>query len=108
MAPVVDAHASWTGPCYALDRVLTSLFYEMGQEYDVKFLQAPSDRVAALADLKGTSRPTFLLFRNGVEVERVEGAIAPKLLHAIRRLAVKKGSAAGRLKADVTSALSYS
>jgi hypothetical protein len=88
---VVDAHATWTGPCRTLGQVLNALYYELIPEHDVRFVSAPNDEgVEALNHLCGTSRPTFILFIGGKEVGRVEGAIASTLVEEIRRLARKR------------------
>lgn len=94
---MVDAYVSWAGPCHALHRNLAELYYELGAELALRFVQAESDSIGALKGLEGTSRPTFLLWLNGKEVAQVQGALAPELTQAIRKHAPARTSQAGGL-----------
>jgi len=46
---------------------------------DIKFVQAQSDGIEALADYRERSKPLFLLYKGGSECARMEGANALEL-----------------------------
>ena len=47
---------------------------------DIKFVQAQSDGIEALADYRERSKPLFLLYKGGSECARMEGANALELV----------------------------
>ena len=103
---VVDVYASWCGPCDALNKKITNLYQDNTEcapppppppprrrrprrrpltlsratrRLDIKFVQAQSDGIEALADYRERSKPLFLLFKGGSECARMEGANALEL-----------------------------
>lgn len=80
---VVDAMATWCGPCRALAPQLDAL----SSKYpDVKFTKFDVDSLQEVATRFGISAmPTILFFRNGRELERVVGADVRKIEAAIIR-----------------------
>ncbi|KAK4488464.1 hypothetical protein RD792_004228 [Penstemon davidsonii] len=69
---VVDFSATWCGPCKFIEPV----FHEMSVKYsDVDFVKIDVDELADVAREFGVqAMPTFVLLKQGKEVERVTGA----------------------------------
>ena len=71
---VVDFFATWCGPCKMLTPVFESLSKELSHE--VSFAKVDIDRsleVAQRYDI--VSVPTVVLFKDGVEVDRIVGFV---------------------------------
>ncbi|CAA2959718.1 thioredoxin H2 [Olea europaea subsp. europaea] len=69
---VVDFSATWCGPC----KFMEPIFNEMSSKYtDVDFAKIDVDELSDVAKEFGVqAMPTFVLFKQGKEVERVVGA----------------------------------
>ncbi|CAH9067876.1 unnamed protein product [Cuscuta europaea] len=69
---VVDFTASWCGPCKFMEPFIIS----MASKYtDVKFIKIDVDKVKEVAtEYKVTAMPTFVLIKQGKEVDRLLGA----------------------------------
>ncbi|KAL2532127.1 Thioredoxin H2 [Abeliophyllum distichum] len=69
---VVDFSASWCGPCKFMEPV----FNDMSSKYtDVDFAKIDVDELSDVAkEFAVQAMPTFLLLKQGKEVERVVGA----------------------------------
>ena len=69
---VVDAFATWCGPCKALAPKLET----MQRAYpSIRIVMIDVEEVASFADRHDISAmPTLIFFKNGVEVDRVTGA----------------------------------
>lgn len=96
---VVQASASWCGPCKAITPIYNKL---AGQHASEKFAFAhfDTDEVPDLAQELGiASLPTFTFFENQEKGEVVKGAIPPKLQAAIKGYA-DKANGDGALKTD--------
>jgi thioredoxin 1 len=76
---ILDAFATWCGPCKMIAPVMEKL---SGENTNVKFLKFDVDELEELgADLGIRAMPTFIGFRDGAEVLRISGA-NPALLEA--------------------------
>ena len=72
---VVDAFATWCGPCKALAPKL-----ELMQQAhpNIRIVKIDVEEVSSFADNHDISAmPTLLFFKNGAEVDRVTGANEP-------------------------------
>nr|UYX45859.1 thioredoxin h [Petunia x hybrida] len=69
---VVDFAASWCGPCKFMEPAINA----MASKYtDVDFVKIDVDELSDVAQEFGVqAMPTFVLFKQGKEVERVTGA----------------------------------
>ncbi len=69
---VVDAFASWCGPC----KVISPTVEAYAKEYtNVQFLKFDVDDHGDLAqELKISAMPTFVFYKGGKEVDRMMGA----------------------------------
>ncbi|XP_075493699.1 thioredoxin H2 [Primulina tabacum] len=80
---VVDFSASWCGPCKFIEPV----FHEMSAKYtDVDFVKIDVDELSDVAREFGVqSMPTFVLLKQGKEVDRIMGAKKDELDNKIRK-----------------------
>ncbi|KAH6801759.1 thioredoxin 2 [Perilla frutescens var. frutescens] len=69
---VVDFTATWCGPC----KFMAPIFEEMAAKYtDVEFVKIDVDQLSDVSREFGVqAMPTFLLLKQGKEVDRVVGA----------------------------------
>ncbi|KAL3640154.1 Cytoplasmic thioredoxin isoenzyme 2 [Castilleja foliolosa] len=69
---VVDFSATWCGPC----KMMEPIFNDLSIKYsDVDFVKIDVDELSDVAREFGVqAMPTFLLLKQGMEVERVVGA----------------------------------
>ena len=73
---LVDFHATWCGPCRALAPILEDLT-------DVKILKVNVDDHSELSGALGvTAMPTLLFFKNGEQVEKIQGVQPREALQA--------------------------
>ncbi|CAI9780657.1 unnamed protein product [Fraxinus pennsylvanica] len=74
---VVDFSATWCGPC----KFMAPVFNEMSSKYtDVDFAKIDVDELSDVAkEFKVEAMPTFVLLKQGKEVERVVGAMKDEL-----------------------------
>jgi thioredoxin 1 len=80
---VIDFYATWCNPCKAF----APQFESLSTKYStVRFAKINVDVLSTITlkyDIK--SMPTFILMKNGIEVERVSGADKKKLEAAIKK-----------------------
>ncbi len=78
---IVDFWAPWCGPCKMVAPTFAALAAEMS---DVVFAKLNVDDVGAVARTYNVmSIPTFVVFANGKEVNRVMGAVDKAKLQAL-------------------------
>jgi thioredoxin 1 len=69
---LVDFYANWCGPCRMLTPVLEKLQESLGTAVSIVKVDTDSSEKVA-AEMRITSIPTMILFKEGKEVERVVG-----------------------------------
>ncbi|KAJ5994952.1 Thioredoxin [Penicillium waksmanii] len=71
-AAVVDFYATWCGPC----RAVAPKVGELSEKYqNVRFVQVDVDKLRGVAsEFNVTAMPTFVLMKDGKEVQRIRGA----------------------------------
>lgn len=62
--------AAWCGPCRSVKPFIKEL---QGDGWDIEIIDADADRNRVLAN-KVAGIPTFIIFKNGVQVNRFSGA----------------------------------
>ncbi len=75
---VIDCWAPWCAPC----RMSSPVFEELSQEIEgIKFAKLNVDEEGLIAQANRiVSIPTFIIFKNGVEVGRFVGAMPKELM----------------------------
>lgn len=76
---VIDCWAPWCAPC----RVMTPIINDLAKEYAGKILFGKlnvDENPRVPAEYQVMSIPTFLIFKDGVLVERIVGAMPKKIL----------------------------
>jgi len=69
---ILDAWASWCAPCRAMSPIFEELSKEMK---NIKFAKLNVDENTEIASKLGImSIPTFIIFKDGSEVDRIIGA----------------------------------
>ncbi|CDJ46197.1 hypothetical protein, conserved [Eimeria brunetti] len=85
---VVDVHAGWCGPCNAVLPTLKSLSLTLENFADrCCCVAADAALVPELAAAGASATPKFLLYKDGVLLEEIQGANAPLLKQKIEELA---------------------
>lgn len=79
---LVDFWASWCPPCKMMQPIVDRLHDEMKDTADVLSINIDQNPNAA-AEYKISGVPTFISFRQGVEVERKTGALTENQLRTL-------------------------
>ena len=84
----VDFFAEWCGPCKAM----SPIFEEISKEIkDIIFAKLDVDENSDIASKLGVmSIPTFIVFKNGKEAERIIGANPKSVMKAKLEVTAKK------------------
>jgi hypothetical protein len=86
---VIDVFSNMWGPCDMIAGHFFNFFYDLGETYGLKFVRATSDKVTCLREYKDSSKPLFLFYLGGQEVEKIEGCNLPAILDTIKGKAPK-------------------
>jgi thioredoxin 1 len=77
---LVDFWAPWCGPCRVVSPVLEEI---AGERDDLRIVKVNTDENQETAAQYGIlAIPTMLLFRNGAEAKRIQGAMPKKRIEA--------------------------
>ncbi len=80
---LVDFWAEWCGPC----RSMHPVFERMAKKYPgIRFARVNVDAAREIAQRYGVqSIPTFIMFRDGIEADRMTGAVGEPGIHMIAK-----------------------
>ncbi|UKZ79215.1 hypothetical protein TrVFT333_006965 [Trichoderma virens FT-333] len=85
---VADFYADWCGPCKQIAPLYASLAEQISRPNLLTFVKIDNDTNQDLAQEYGvTALPTFLLFRSGKVIHKVQGANPTELKAVIEKLA---------------------
>lgn len=76
---LVDVWATWCGPCKALSPIIDELGEHYQNEVIISKLEADSNS-DLVSELSIRTVPTIILFKDGLEVERISGTKTKKAL----------------------------
>ncbi len=81
---VIDFFATWCGPC----KRIAPVYVELSEKFpSITFLKCDVDEAEEVSNHYGVeSLPTFILFNNGKEMKRIEGANLNQLLDNLKSL----------------------
>ncbi|KAK3687792.1 thioredoxin-like protein [Podospora appendiculata] len=83
---IVDAFATWCGPCKAIAPTLAKWAESPEFKDKVHFAKFDVDAVPALAQELGIrAMPTFIFFKDGEKVDNFAGANPPALLKLLNK-----------------------
>ncbi|WAO83581.1 Hypothetical protein NCS54_00077700 [Fusarium falciforme] len=90
---VADFYADWCGPCKQIAPLYASLSNELSRENILTFVKINSEEQGELSERYQVSAlPTFLLFLDGKQIDKVQGANPPKLQAMVQKLAAEVDS----------------
>ncbi|WP_088891331.1 thioredoxin [Leptolyngbya ohadii] len=83
---LVDFYATWCGPCQMMASILEQVNRQMGDR--LKIVKIDTDKYPTVASQHGVQAlPTLVLFKQGQEIDRIEGVLPSERL--IQRLQQK-------------------
>ncbi|KAI1343472.1 thioredoxin [Xylariaceae sp. FL0016] len=89
---VADFYADWCGPCKMVAPTFESLSTKYSKPGKITFCKVDVDKQQSIAQTHGVrAMPTFIIFHNGTELEKIQGANPPALTSAVEK-AVKKAN----------------
>ncbi|CAK7562498.1 MAG: Thioredoxin-like protein 1 [Sporothrix epigloea] len=93
---VADFFATWCGPCKMIAPVFEKIATQLGRKDAVTFVKIDTDQQKDIASKYSIrAMPTFLLFRDGNEIERVQGADPRKLETLVNKVALEANMVGG-------------
>lgn len=105
---VIDFHAVWCGPCKATAPVFEKLAESLTNPGTMIFVKCDVDECVEVArKYNVTAMPTFVVFKDAVEIKRVQGANIPALSAVVKELIEEaKGTGSGVFGAGGSSSAS--
>lgn len=94
-------YADWCAPCKQIAPIYEALSRSLSRQNVVTFVKINSDNLADISqEYSVTGLPTFLVFRDGQVIDKVQGADPQKLQSVVQKLATEveslgEGSASG-------------
>ncbi|HEY9852310.1 MAG TPA: thioredoxin [Leptolyngbyaceae cyanobacterium] len=81
---LVDFYATWCGPCQMMAPILEQVNTQM--QGKIRVVKIDSDKYPVLASrYQIHALPTLVLFKNGQQVDRIEGVLAaPQLVQRLK------------------------
>ncbi|KAF4972229.1 hypothetical protein FZEAL_9636 [Fusarium zealandicum] len=87
---VADFYADWCGPCKQIAPIYETLSTSLSRENVVTFVKVNSDDRKDISEEYSVSAlPTFLVFRDGKVIDKVQGADPRKLQAIVQKLATE-------------------
>ncbi|KAF2438348.1 thioredoxin domain-containing protein [Karstenula rhodostoma CBS 690.94] len=99
---IADFFATWCPPCKAIAPLYEQLSKANSTPSKVTFVKINIDEVPELAaQFQISAIPTFLIFKDGVQIEEIRSANAPALKKNVEKIAVEvKGGGAQEKKLE--------
>ncbi|KAF7878850.1 hypothetical protein EAF04_000053 [Stromatinia cepivora] len=87
---VTDFYADWCGPCKAIAPIYEQLSAQLSRPNKITFTKVNVDNQTEIASTYSvTAMPTFMIFKEGKQVEKVQGADPKKLQDIVKKLAAE-------------------
>ncbi|TVY24996.1 Thioredoxin-like protein [Lachnellula hyalina] len=87
---VTDFYADWCGPCKAIAPIYEQLSAQLSRPNQISFTKVNVDTQKEIASKYAvTAMPTFMIFKQGEVMEKVQGADPRKLQDVVRKLAAE-------------------
>ncbi|ESZ95345.1 thioredoxin [Sclerotinia borealis F-4128] len=87
---VTDFYADWCGPCKAIAPIYEQLSAQLSRPNKITFTKVNVDTQKEIASTYSvTAMPTFIIFKEGKQVEKVQGADPKKLQDIVKKLAAE-------------------
>ncbi|KAB8302002.1 hypothetical protein EYC80_005455 [Monilinia laxa] len=84
---VTDFYADWCGPCKAIAPLYEQLSSRLSRPNKITFTKVNVDTQTEIASTYGvTAMPTFMIFKEGKQVEKVQGANPTVLQDIVKKL----------------------
>ncbi|PNH05551.1 Dynein light chain, flagellar outer arm [Tetrabaena socialis] len=89
---VIEVYQPWCGPSKAVQSTFKRLYFDLNDR-PLKFYSAAADRLPFLKEYLGKCIPVFLFFKDGKQLEKVQGVQAPALNRLVLEHSAVKAAA---------------